>query len=357
MSKEEIQIIYETFMNNNTTSYTDIKNDIELYIKKLFSNLSIFENNFKNKANAKIIYKTTNTIVQNVSSNKINDSIYLNNTFFIGRTGVLGLDALLPFIFIIVNEKTFQTIINNPKIRKQIKEICHNESGIYEIDDNEFNKTLTLYLQMYIQSCRNCTHFKIAQKSTNLAQFFLSFIVSQKNIVYDLNCEWKNFDIHPHPNGRRSWIEFFTNKKMLFITAFPKTAKQQLKNGNLYKMFGLNPDDHPLSIKFVKSPVSFCGNTPHKNILESFNELKKSVAEKEFDIAVIGCGAYSMIIGDFIYTQLNKSSIITGGTVQLWFGIRGKRWDKYDIYNEYWCDILKEEVPTNSYLVENGCYF
>ena len=112
-----------------------------------------------------------------------------------------------------------------------------------------------------------------------------------------------------------------------------------------------------MKIDFCKSPISFCGNTPDNNILDSIEKLKLDVSKKDFDIAIVGCGGYSVIISDYIYTEMKKSAIIVGGGIQLFFGIKGKRWNDKNLYNEFWCNVLESEIPKNKEKVEGGCYF
>ena len=48
-----------------------------------------------------------------------------------------------------------------------------------------------------------------------------------------------------------------------------------------------------------------------------------------------------------------------GGGLQLFFGIRGKRWDKsgYIKYNKYWISPMKEDMLEGSKIFEGGCYW
>ena len=43
------------------------------------------------------------------------------------------------------------------------------------------------------------------------------------------------------------------------------------------------------------------------------------------------------------------------------FGIRGKRWDSIpeaaSLYNDYWIQSNKADVPKDAVMVEEGCYW
>jgi glycerol-3-phosphate dehydrogenase len=65
---------------------------------------------------------------------------------------------------------------------------------------------------------------------------------------------------------------------------------------------------------------------------------KKRSTKKDYDVALIGCGAYGLPLASHVKRK-GKQSIHLGGGLQLLFGIKGKRWDdnpevKYKILDE-----------------------
>ena len=87
----------------------------------------------------------------------------------------------------------------------------------------------------------------------------------------------------------------------------------------------------------------------------------KDISNIDFDIALLGCGSYGLPLCDYIKIKLNKSAVYIGGGLQLYFGIKGKRWEGSEditkFYNEYWTRPTTEETPTTSTMVEGGCYW
>ena len=85
----------------------------------------------------------------------------------------------------------------------------------------------------------------------------------------------------------------------------------------------------------------------------------------DFDIALVSCGGFGMLVCNYIYSKLNKSCIYVGGVLQLYFGIYGKRWLTSDSsvgnitnhFNEYWTKVLDSDKPKDLQKVENGCYW
>ena len=59
---------------------------------------------------------------------------------------------------------------------------------------------------------------------------------------------------------------------------------------------------------------------------DGLEKLATEVASKEFYLALIGAGAWSLPLGRRI-KQMGKCEIHMGGEMQLLFGIKGKRWE------------------------------
>jgi hypothetical protein len=84
------------------------------------------------------------------------------------------------------------------------------------------------------------------------------------------------------------------------------------------------------------------------------------MSKRDFDIALIGAGAYSLPLA--VYAKsLGRIGIHTGGETQFFFGVKGGRWDKNDsyskYYNEHWVRPSSDETPQNSSIIESGCYW
>ena len=59
--------------------------------------------------------------------------------------------------------------------------------------------------------------------------------------------------------------------------------------------------------------------------------MEQEVDKREFDIAIIGCGAYGFNLAAHIKRK-GKKAIHLGGATQLLFGITGKRWEENEDY-------------------------
>ena len=88
--------------------------------------------------------------------------------------------------------------------------------------------------------------------------------------------------------------------------------------------------------------------------------MKNQILKKDFDIALIGCGAYGFPLAAHV-KRIGKQAIHLGGSLQILFGIKGKRWDNHPVisklYNEHWIRPRVEDKPNKAHLVEDACYW
>ena len=155
------------------------------------------------------------------------------------------------------------------------------------------------------------------------------------------------------------WSESLAGKKVLVIHPFEESIKRQYaKRELLFKNEKVLP---PFELKTLKSVQSIVGNfVPFKDWFEALESMKTQVNAIDFDIALIGAGAYGLALASHVKT-IGKKAIHLGGATQLLFGIRGKRWDDrpdfQELYNEHWVRPLAEEIPTNYKSMESGAYW
>lgn len=146
-------------------------------------------------------------------------------------------------------------------------------------------------------------------------------------------------------------------KKVLVIHPFVETMKKQYVKREL--LFN-NPDILPkCDIKYIKAVQSIAdekNDLPFDTWFDALSYMKSEIQKVDFDIAIIGCGAYGIFLAEYC-KQIGKKAIHMGGATQLLFGIKGKRWDDMGIYNGYWVRPDETERPKGLEKVEEGCYW
>jgi hypothetical protein len=157
--------------------------------------------------------------------------------------------------------------------------------------------------------------------------------------------------------------KIFENKRVLIITSHYETVKAQLeKRDTLFHkpIFAENTQFY-----VYKPPQQHGGSHDGQSWMSHAGDMKRDLHEiKEtvgFDIALVSCGGFGMIISEYLFTSLNTSVMYVGGALQLYFGIMGKRWAANDRIkrhmNSEWTRPMDVDKPKLPNLCENNCYW
>lgn len=156
------------------------------------------------------------------------------------------------------------------------------------------------------------------------------------------------------------WTAALENKNVLIVHPFAKSIEQQYEKR---KLLFENPRVLPRfkSLHIVKAIQSNAeAVVEYKNWHEALDHMKAEIRGVDFDIAIIGAGAYGLPLASYI-KSLGKQAIHMAGVTQMLFGIRGKRWDNdpryHRFFNEHWIHPQDEERPRGSDKVEGGTYW
>lgn len=155
------------------------------------------------------------------------------------------------------------------------------------------------------------------------------------------------------------WTRALKGKKVLVIHPFANTILNQYKRReNLFNDEKYLPD---FQIQTLKAVQSIAGeSTEFNNWFEALDYMTEEALKRDFDVAIIGCGAYGFPLAARLKAA-GKQAIHLGGAVQIMFGIIGSRWysvpEVSKLFNEYWVHPAADEVPENAKKVEGGCYW
>lgn len=171
----------------------------------------------------------------------------------------------------------------------------------------------------------------------------------------------------------RPWTRILKGKKVLVIHPFENTIKEQYGKREL--LFN-HPDILPeFDLKILKAVQSVAGTkTDFQDWFAALEYMKNEIDKIDFDICIIGCGAYGLPLAAHV-KRIGKQAIHFGGGTQLLFGILGNRWvEQYkdtlhyrpentisinyrSLFNEYWIYPLDCDRPQDAVKVENACYW
>jgi hypothetical protein len=153
---------------------------------------------------------------------------------------------------------------------------------------------------------------------------------------------------------KHNWTQALEGKRVLVINPFAKSIEMQCEKREL---IGILPRVKEISI--MKPVVSYCEPGQEYDWFGSLEEMKADVESRDFDVALIGCSLYGLPLAAHI-KQLGKQAIVMGGVVQLYFGVKGRRWVENPMYkgrfNEHWIFPLEEDIHPKMREIENGCY-
>lgn len=156
------------------------------------------------------------------------------------------------------------------------------------------------------------------------------------------------------------WSYQLKNKKVLLVHPFEDSIKHQFDQKDLlYKNPKILPD---FELKTIKAVQTIAGQkSEFETWFDALESMKDQISKTDFDIAIIGCGAYGFPLASFV-KDLGKQAIHLGGVTQLMFGIKGKRWEEWQHYTDLrkndgqeW--IFANEIPENYKKIEGGCYW
>lgn len=168
----------------------------------------------------------------------------------------------------------------------------------------------------------------------------------------------------------KPWTRALRDRQVLVVHPFVETITGQHRRHHL--LFD-NPDVYPdynlLTVRAVQSNAG--AQTPFANWFEALTWMESEISKMDFDIAIIGCGAYGLPLAAHV-KRLGKKAVHLGGGSQLLFGIKGKRWDNNayhwsnlpqlytnysSLYNECWVRPNASETPKSATKVEGACYW
>lgn len=165
-----------------------------------------------------------------------------------------------------------------------------------------------------------------------------------------------SFYEHEHP-----WTSVLKGKKVLVVHPFSDTIKEQYYQHR--KDLFENPEVLPEfgKLETVKAVQSIAGNpVGFDSWFDALEWMKQEISKKDFDIALLGCGAYAMPLAAHI-KRMGKKAIHMGGVLQFLFGIKGKRYidnpETARYINEYFVSPADTDKPKLANLVEGGCYW
>ena len=167
----------------------------------------------------------------------------------------------------------------------------------------------------------------------------------------------------------KPWTRALEGKKVLVIHPFASLIESQYaqKRELLFQDKRVLPS---FELKTLQAVQSIGGESEFKDWFEALDWMKTRMDATDYDVALIGCGAYGFPLAAHA-KRMGKQSVHLGGALQLLFGIRGKRWDDpsygketlqdkgsyLQLFNLNWVYPGEKYKPVHANDIENGCYW
>ena len=281
------------------------------------------------------------------ASDLIYEQLKIDTPCMIARFGSVELSCVINYLNI--KDKNIQNYIRFIKGERifwewsyETRKSMRNNAGFFPVD----NENLINFSQLMLKCI----------PQVDILGSWLSDEIFVQNILKAKTVRLPDIEPYYHDNP---WSRILSGKTVLVIHPFVESIEKQYSQRNkLFLDQNVLPEFNLETIKAVQSIAdNDCG---FKTWFDALEAMKERIAQKKFDIAIIGCGAYGFPLAAFIKEQ-GKKAVHLGGSTQILFGIKGGRWDEHKqiskLYNEYWIRPSKNEVPDNFMNVENGCYW
>lgn len=341
MQKEEFQIIdwifYELKYNIRNTKFT---------FKDNISNLvtgHLCDHDIKMYAGRKVLsIEETNTLIY--------DKIKSGEPFFAGRFGGSELS-------VITQTLKYQAMPFRVDTRMDVLHNLCVLSGFFPEEQNEGKRFVDLML-----SCTGDIDL-IGIWNLYMEEWIIKQYTSNINITRLLRLE--PWNLEESLKSVKPWSAALEGKKVLVIHPFAKSIETQYIN-NREKIFSdlsvknILPEFDLITLKAVQTLGNDTGG--YARWFDALDSMIEKIKTIEFDVAIIGCGAYGFPLASTI-KKMGKVAIHLGGATQLLFGIKGKRWENSysavcdKMMNQYWVRPLPEESVANKKKIEDGCYW
>ena len=225
------------------------------------------------------------------------------------------------------------------------------DSGVFPEERDEFE----YFLRIYKESIQNLDGICLWQDQGTFLrsyEFALADHLCPKAKLIDISI-FSPLSIYEHLEG----------VKLLIVSPFVRSMKIQIDR--LPDVFG--PYAWAKTLKnmrqrceFVRCPFfSYLEKSPFSSWREGLAKMTDEILQHRFDLALIGAGAWSLPLLANLKKE-GRKGLHTGGSTQLFFGIRGRRWNFYSdlgVFNSHWIIPLPEDTPKDFQKKEGGCYW
>ena len=273
----------------------------------------------------KPLYFTHRNVIQDADlvSKLIANRIINNIPSMITRFGAFELEILANYLNVKNNNKNFFKFINGEigswKWENSLIKNFSLRAGFFPYNDLILIEKFSLYM---LDSIPNIDI---------LGSWLKKEILFDKDLQ---NIKKVNLELLNPFFAKTPWTHSLKNKNVLVIHPYKDSIEFQYKNRDLLFTNKLLPEFQLIVIRSPNNRGALTNNTNFDNWFTALEYIKSQIDLIDFDVCLIGCGAYGFILADHIKKR-GKIAIHLGGSLQLLFGIIGNRWLDENYHKDY----------------------
>jgi hypothetical protein len=282
----------------------------------------------------------------------IYDAIVAGKPFWAGRFGGTEMNM-------IYQQLLYRMHPEKASVETAVNQLCML-SGFFPNDLSLAEKFVDLMLQ-------DCGQMDLLAEWRRYMEDYI-YVQYQPDTMLTQLLHLEPWNMYQHPRSKvKPWSAALKGKKVLVVHPFEKSIREQYENNRKYIFERIyNADDilPQFELKTLKAVQTLAGEEDDrfKTWFDALNWMTEQCRHLDFDVAIIGCGAYGFPLAAEV-KRMGKIVIHLGGVTQILFGIIGSRWEEEysefhrDVVNEYWIRPQAEERITNANAVESACYW
>jgi hypothetical protein len=158
----------------------------------------------------------------------------------------------------------------------------------------------------------------------------------------------------------RCWLPHLRGRRVLLVSPFARELAERATRETFEAVWAeiAKPWFHPAHVDALEFPYGYSPMTwdSFPTALNLLDDITIRIAQRDFDVAIIGAGALGIPIATFV-KGMGRVGISLGGHIQPLFGVSGERWrtdEGWQHYlNEAWIDLPPEYRPDPGQTIEN----
>lgn len=268
------------------------------------------------------------------------DDIRVGKPFMAGRLGAVELSNMRVYEF--DDERRFAANLQQ----------LTNNAGFFPKDAS----LLPRFYDEMIQGCRECDY--LAAWFQPFEEYYIKHVMKKEMCMTYLHY------IDPFRCPEHPWTEALRGKRVLVIHPLAEIIEKQYyeHREELFPGTNILPEFELYTQKAVQTNAGETDDR-YSDWFEALEDMYTQAMQIEFDLAILGCGAYGWPLAAKIKAA-GRQAVHLGGITQVLFGIHGKRWDEdrnhqflQQYYSDAWVRLTDKEKPKAAKSVENGCYW